>query len=181
MGLGFGGPCLEKDLRALIGLAATDGSQTQLLQAVLDRNTNQVGEIISKLKQLVGFPLYQKKVVAVLGLSFKAGTNYVRNSAALKVIERLVKEGAVVRAYDPVVSLDSQTLGCLAVSCDEAYEAVDYADAVMILTDWACFKDLDYREVKNRMAFPRIVDASNLLDPQSVRELGFEYAGVGYQ
>ena len=100
-GIGFGGPCLEKDLRALIKIAEGNGYEPQLLRAVLERNERQVGEVIGKLKEHIGYLLY-KKIIAVWGLSFKAGTNDVRNSPALKVIDWLEKEGATVRAHDPV-------------------------------------------------------------------------------
>ena len=177
-GLGFGGPCLEKDLSALIKIAEGNSYEPHLLKAVLERNERQVGEVIAKLKQMVGYLLY-KKIVAVFGLAFKAGTNDVRNSLAPKVIDWLEKEGAVVRAHDPVAIPEARDLNPDVVYCEDPYEAVRHADALLILTEWPGFGELDYREIKSRMAFPRIVDARNLLDASELRTLGFTYVGIG--
>ena len=177
-GLGFGGPCLEKDLRALIGLGESDGHEPHLLRAVLKRNERQVSEVVAKLKHLVGYPLHQK-TVAVYGLAFKAGTNDVRNSLALKVIDNLTKEGAIVQAHDPVVSLQAESLKSHMACYDDPYRAAQDADALMILTEWPSFNDLDYKKIKAIMACPLIVDGRNLLDASAIRKLGFTYVGIG--
>ena len=177
-GLGFGGPCLEKDLRALISLAESNGHEPQLLKAVLDRNDRQMSEVVAKLKNMVGYPLYQK-TVAAFGLAFKAETNDVRNSLALKVINRLEKEGASIRAHDPVAIPEVNGLGSHLALFDDPYMAVQDADALMILTEWPSFSTLDYQEIKARMASPCIVDARNLLDGAALRGMGFNYVGLG--
>ena len=177
-GLGFGGPCLEKDLRALIKIAEGNGHEPQLLKAVLERNQRQVGEVTTKVKQLCGYLLY-KKIMAVFGLSFKAGANDVRNSLAMRVIDRLEKEGAIVQAHDPASIPEARTHNPNVAYFEDPYEAALHADALLILTEWPSFHGLDYREVKQRMASPYIVDARNLLDPQAMRALGFTYVGVG--
>ena len=177
-GLGFGGPCLEKDLRALLKLAEGNGYDPQLLKAVLERNEKQIGEVIAKVKQQVGDILY-KKVISVYGLAFKAGTNDVRNSLAVKVIERLEQEGAIVRAHDPVAIPDAQALKPRITYCQDPYDTVVGADALLILTEWASFQDLDYSVIMERMASPSIIDARNLLDIEAVRSLGFNYVGIG--
>lgn len=177
-GLGFGGPCLEKDLSALLKIAEGNGYQPQLLKAVLERNHRQIAGVITKLKDLVGYLLY-KKIVTIYGLSFKSETNDVRNSLSLKVIDRLEKEGAIIRAYDPLSIEEARILKPNLEYCEDPYEAARHADALLILTDWACFRDLDYSQIKLRMASPRIVDARNLLDVNSLKELGFTYTGIG--
>lgn len=177
-GLGFGGPCLEKDLRALIEFSENNGHQPHLLKSVLEGNDAQVGEVISKLRQLIGNPL-NGKTVAVFGLTFKAGTNDLRNSPALKAIDLLAKEGVAVRAYDPVVMPESRSSDPLTSYFNDPYETANQANALMILTDWPDFRELDYARIKSKMASPYIVDGRNLLDPESLRTLGFSYVGVG--
>ena len=173
-GPGFGGPCLEKDLRALMTVADSNGYETQLLQAVLDRNQRQIEQVLIKLKGLVGQVL-DGKTVAVFGLAFKAGTNDVRNSMAVKVIDRLEKEGATVRLHDP----QARILSAHAEQCEDPYVAVRDADALLILTEWPFYKELDYQLVKDSMATAQILDTRNLLNSNSMRELGFTYAGMG--
>jgi UDPglucose 6-dehydrogenase len=173
-GLGFGGPCLEKDLRALMTIAEHNGYETQLLRAILQRNEQQIEQVMVKLRKLVGHLLYQK-TVAVFGAAFKAGTDDVRNSLALKVIDRLEREGVVVRVHDPEARIPSLNI----VVCEDPYEAVSNADALLILTEWPCFRELDYREIKARMAHASILDARNLLNAKTLRQLGFTYVGIG--
>ena len=179
-GLGFGGPCLEKDLRAIIKISEGAGYDPRLLRAVLERNERQVGEVVSKLKQLIGYLLY-RKTVAAFGLTFKAGTNDVRNSLALKVIDRLEEEGAIVQAHDPVGVADALAMRPALRCHRDPYEAVRNAEALLVLTEWPSFGELDYKRIKAEMAAPRIVDARNLLDPGTMRDLGFSYIGIGRQ
>ena len=134
--------------------------------------------MVTKLKQLVGQLLY-KKTIAVLGLSFKAGTSDVRNSLALKVIDHLEKDGAIVRAHDPVAIPEVHVLKPDLTYCQDPYEAVEDADALLILTEWPSFKDLDYGRIKALMAGPFVVDGRNLLDPDTMADLGFSYVGIG--
>ena len=177
-GLGFGGPCLEKDLKALMKLAEGNGYEPQLLRAVLERNEKQVVEVIAKLKHQTGQFLYQK-TVAVLGLAFKAGTNDVRNSLSFKVIDRLQQEGALVQAHDPVANSEARAMRPEISYHDDPYEAAHGADALLILTDWPEFSDLDFDVIMAKMSGKNIVDARNMLDVQAVRSLGFNYAGIG--
>jgi UDPglucose 6-dehydrogenase len=174
-GLGFGGPCLEKDLRALMTIAEDNSYETQLLSAILQRNERQLEQVMVKLRKLVGHVLCQK-TVAVFGAAFKAGTDDVRNSLALKVIDRLETEGVAVRVHDPEARIPSLNV----VFCEDPYEAVSDADALLILTEWPCFKELDYREIKTRMAHAAILDARNLLNAEALRQLGFTYVGIGH-
>ena len=177
-GLGFGGPCLEKDLRALIKISEGNGHEPQLLRTVLDRNQRQIGEVVARVKRLTGYLLYRKRL-AVFGLSFKAGTNDVRNSLALKVIDCLEEEGATVIAHDPAAIQDTRAARPNLDCREDPYDTVDGADALLILTEWPAFRDLDYAEIARRMASPGIVDGRNLLDPKTMRSLGFRYVGIG--
>lgn len=177
-GLGFGGPCLEKDLRALIKIAENNHCPVSLLRAVLERNEQQVREVIAKVKQLAGYLLY-KKIITVFGLTFKANTSDIRNSLSLRVIEQLDHEGALVRAYDPVALCEVRSLHPELVLSEDPYEALIHADVLVILTDWPQFLELDYARIKQLMASPCIVDARNLLDPAEMRAYGFRYCSIG--
>lgn len=177
-GLGFGGPCLEKDLRALIHIAESNSYEPRLLRSVLERNEQQLREILAKIKQLTGYLLY-KKIIAVFGLAFKAGTNDVRNSLSLRLIEHLEREGALVRAYDPVAVPEARELLPQVECLEDPYEAVRHADALVIATDWPQFRELDFRRIKDLMAKPCIVDGRNVLPGKPLRQLGFSYLGVG--
>ena len=177
-GAGFGGPCLDKDLRALIKIAEGKGQGAQLLKSVLERNEMQVPEVIAKLKGSLGYLLYQK-TVAVFGLAFKAGTDDVRDSIALKVIDRLRKEGAVVRAHDPLAIPAAQRVLPDVQYCDDPYQAVERADALVLLTEWPEFAELDYERIFRLMTSPVMVDGRNLLEPSEMARLGFRYSSMG--
>lgn len=177
-GIGFGGPCLEKDLKALIKISEDNDHEPLLLKAVLQKNDHQVKEVIAKIKELAGYPLY-KKAIAVLGLAFKAGTNDVRNSLSLRIIHLLKKEGAVLKAYDPRAIPAGQKMEPGIEYCKDPYEAAAQAAVLVILTDWEEFCHLDYRKIKARMASANIVDGKNLLEPRILKELGFTYRGMG--
>ncbi|MEX0926539.1 MAG: UDP-glucose/GDP-mannose dehydrogenase family protein [Dehalococcoidia bacterium] len=179
-GLGFGGPCLEKDLKALIKIAEGVDYEAELLKSVLDRNERQLVDIVSKVTTRAGSTgmLYRKKI-AVLGLSFKAGTNDVRNSLAPKVVERLEKSGALVRAHDPVAIPDARLMWPDVTYCDDPYETTRRADALLVLTEWPQYRELDFARVRDLMAVPNVIDARNHLDRSMLTGLGFSYTGVG--
>jgi UDPglucose 6-dehydrogenase len=175
-GLGFGGPCLEKDLRALIRIAEETRYEPRLLRAILERNDQQIREIVAKIKESVGYLLY-RRIIAVFGLTFKAGTDDVRNSLSLRLIKELEREGAIVRAYDPLATADGARP--VESSVSDPYETVAGADVLVIATDWPEFRELQYGRIRSGMGQPSIVDARNLLDAQALRALGFRYVGVG--
>jgi|Deesub1362A_J573_1020465.scaffolds.fasta_scaffold00470_4 UDPglucose 6-dehydrogenase len=177
-GIGFGGPCLEKDLKALIKIAEASGYEPGLLRAVLEKNEYQVRQVIAKLKELVGYLLY-RKVIAVFGLAFKPGTNDVRTSLSLRVIDLLLREGAIVRAHDPLAIPEAKAFEPRVEYCEDFYEAVRDADAVLILTGWPEYRDLDWQRIKGLMAAPNLVDGRNLLEGREPVDIGFAYRGVG--
>jgi UDPglucose 6-dehydrogenase len=177
-GIGFGGPCLEKDLRALIKIAEGDSYVPRLFQAVIDRNDDQIWTVISKLKRLTGDDL-RGMHLAVLGLSFKAGTKDVRNSLSIKIVERLERDGALIQAHDPSANDEARPILPHVQYFDDPYDAVQDADGLLILTRWPSFQDLDFSRIKTLMKSPNIVDGWNLLDPRSLAGLGFSYLGVG--
>jgi len=177
-GPGFGGACLPKDTSALLRTAEEYGYDFSLLRGVLDVNERQRDHIVDQIRTAVGGDLGGRRV-AVLGLTFKANTDDLRDSPSLSIAEELVQAGADVRAFDPVAGEAAGALvPGLGVATD-AYDAATDAEVLALLTEWDQFRWLDYTRVAAAMAVPRVVDARNLLDPAAMRRLGFAYQGVG--
>jgi UDPglucose 6-dehydrogenase len=176
-GIGFGGSCFPKDVSALKQLAGNSGYHFQLLTAVIEVNELQKRRVVSKLKKhldsLVG------KKVALLGLAFKPHTDDMREASSVVLAARLQGEGAIVRAYDPVAEERAGELLTGVEMCDSALDAVEGADAAVIVTEWPEFGELDLSEVKRRMANPVIVDGRNMLEADAVKRAGFVYEGIG--
>ena len=177
-GPGFGGACLPKDTAALLHTAAQFDYDFSLLRGVLDVNERQREHMIDVIRTMAGGDLRGKRI-AVLGLTFKANTDDLRDSPAMTITSDLLNEGASVCAYDPVAGETAVgELAGLEISAD-AYDACDGANVLAILTEWDQFRWLDYTRVVKAMAEPKVVDARNLLDPAAMRRLGFTYQGVG--
>jgi UDPglucose 6-dehydrogenase len=176
-GIGYGGSCFGKDVSALKQLAANTGYHFQLLNAVVEVNELQKRRVVGKLKRHLG-SLVGKKV-AMLGLSFKPKTDDMRDAASLVLAARLEGEGVKVRAYDPVSEPRARELLPGVQMCDSAMEALDGADAVVLVTAWPEFAELDWSEAASRMANPLLVDGRNFLDPESLRRAGFDYEAIG--
>jgi UDPglucose 6-dehydrogenase len=174
-GPGFGGSCLPKDCRALINVAAEQGYDFGLLRGVLDVNDEQHRVITGKLERLVGG--LAGRTIGVWGLAFKPNTDDVRDSPSLAVIRDLLTRGAKVRAYDPAVDPGRTFDGV--ERAPGAIEAVEGADALLLLTEWNEFRWLDFARVHEVMNGSVVVDARNFLDPHMLRQLGFTYEGVG--
>jgi len=175
-GLGWGGSCFPKDSLALKQLASNSGYHFQLLSAVIEVNELQKRRVIGKLKRHLG-SLPGKKV-ALLGLPFKPDTDDMREAPSIVIASRLLAEGVEVRAWDPVVS-DLKALPRGVELASSVLDAVDGADAAVIVTEWPELAALARTEVREAMANPLIVDGRNLLDPAAVRAEGFVYEGVG--
>jgi UDPglucose 6-dehydrogenase len=176
-GVGYGGSCFPKDVKALAYMAATHGTHPQLLNAVMEINDFQRKHILLKLVDLLG--TLQDRVVGVLGLAFKENTDDIRESPALSIARQLAARGATVRAYDPVAMDNAARVLPNVAMCASAYEVADGADAVVIATPWNEFKNLDLTRVRNSMRIPNMVDARNMYDPEEMWKLGFNYRGVG--
>ncbi len=176
-GLGWGGSCFPKDVKALAHMAVLHGTQPQLLQAVMDINRNQRRRVVLKLrKALSGL---EDRVIGVLGISFKPNTDDIREAPALEVIHLLRNEGAHVKAYDPqAMENAAQTLTRVEL-CENPYDVARGADALVLVTEWNEFKALDFERLREIMRTPLIVDGRNLWDPEIVRGLGFTYIGIG--
>src|SRR5919199_264948 len=177
-GVGFGGSCFPKDVQALKQLAGNSGYHFQLLTAVVEVNELQKRRTIGKLQKHLG-PLPGKEI-ALLGVAFKPNTDDVREATSLVLAGRLAGEGANVRAYDPVAGRKAEDMLAGARIADSALEAVDGADAVVLVTEWPEFAELDWTgDGKGRMRVPLVVDGRNFLDRDELVEAGFTYEGIG--
>jgi UDPglucose 6-dehydrogenase len=180
-GVGFGGPCLPKDLRALISIGEECGVDVRLLRAVEEINARRIGRLMRKLAQALW--VLRGKTVGVLGLAFKPGTDDIRGAVSLDVVERLREEGVSLRLHDPCATENMRRLvpedPPRLVYCSSPYEAVEGAHALVLLTEWDEYREMELRRVADLMETHCIVDGRNVFDPAAARALGFEYAGMG--
>ncbi len=176
-GPGYGGSCFPKDTRALTTVADQFGVETRIVDAVIEANDRQREMMIPKIERLVG-DLAGKRI-GILGLSFKPETDDMRESPAIEIITELTRRGARVKAFDPVAMDEARhSLPDIEYASDE-YAAIDGADALVIITEWNQFRALDMAKVKELLSAPKVVDLRNIYEPEDMRELGFEYIGVG--
>jgi UDPglucose 6-dehydrogenase len=179
-GPGWGGSCLPKDTAALVAISNSAGYDVSIVRGAITGNEDQMRRVVAKVAVAAGGAL-NGTTIAALGLSFKANTGDRRGSPAISITRMLVEEGATVRAFDPTISSEDASeddLSHLTV-CDSAYEAVEGAHAIALLTEWAEFRWLDYTRIRSLVATPAIVDARNLLDSGKLHRLGFTYSGIG--
>jgi UDPglucose 6-dehydrogenase len=179
-GPGWGGSCFPKDSVALVRIAEDAGYNFELLKGVIAVNDQQFRLLADRIADLAGGSL-DRAVVAVWGLTFKAGTDDLRSSPAISVVEQLLARGATVRAYDPTVtkSLPDHFAHLAIDVCEDPYAACAGATVLTVLTEWDEFRWLDFAKVAGTMAAPVILDARNLLDPATLRRRGFTYQGLG--
>jgi UDPglucose 6-dehydrogenase len=176
-GIGYGGSCFPKDVKALKMLAGNSGYHFQLLNAVIEVNELQKRRVVSKLQRHLGSLLGKR--VALLGLAFKPDTDDMREASSLVLAARLEGEGAEVVAYDPVAAEAARSLLGEVEFRDSALDALEGADAAVLVTEWPEFAQLDWAEAAARMTRPLLVDGRNFLDANQLREAGFEYEGIG--
>lgn len=176
-GPGYGGSCFPKDTRALIKIASDHGVDLEIVNAAVSANTKQLAIMTEKVKTALG-DLKGKKV-AVLGLSFKPNTDDIREAPAIDIIEALQKEGCAVRAYDPVAMDNAKAVLKNVEFCEDAYDACKGSDALLIVTEWNQFRNLDLGRIKGLLNTPVFFDLRNIYDPQKVKSEGFKYIAVG--
>jgi UDPglucose 6-dehydrogenase len=172
-GIGWGGSCFPKDSLALKQLAANSGYHFHLMNAVIEVNELQKRRVLQKLQRHLGG--LRGKSIALLGLAFKPNTDDMREAPSLVLASRLLAEGAEVRGWDPIARPDLQGV----TLCSTPLEAVTGADAAVIVTEWPQLLEFPSEETRRAMRHPLIVDGRNLLDPETVRALGFAYEGTG--
>jgi len=180
-GIGFGGYCFPKDLRAFMYLAREHGVDCGLLKEVENINLQRTAVFLKKIRDAVW--VLQGKNLAVLGLAFKGGTDDIRESPALRIIKALLEDGARLRVYDPqameAMRRELPEQGERMEYCSSALEAAQKAEALLLLTDWDEFRKLDLAQLREAMQVPVIIDGRNLLNPETVRAAGFEYVDMG--
>jgi UDPglucose 6-dehydrogenase len=189
-GPGYGGSCLPKDTRALLKIAEEHGVELGVVDAVVKANEKQRESMIKKIKGAMG--MLKGKTIAILGLSFKPNTDDIRDAPSLHIIKRLLKEGTKIRAYDPIIrsgefmvkgielmgegrALSSKLLKY----CKDPYEAAKDAHAVVIVTEWNQFRNLELDRLKTLLKEPYFFDLRNIYEPQRLKEMGFKYFCVG--
>src|SRR5687767_561142 len=176
-GPGFGGSCFPKDTQALASVAQQFGRDSLIVDAVIEVNRRQRQAMVPKIEKLVGD--VAGKTIAVLGLAFKPETDDMREAPAIDIINGLIKLGARIRAYDPVAMIESAAVLPEVNYADDEYSAAEGADALVFVTEWNQFRALDMKRIRDLMKSPKIADLRNIYDPKDLRELGFEYVGIG--
>jgi UDPglucose 6-dehydrogenase len=177
-GLGYGGSCFPKDVKALIRTGKDRAVELRVASAVDQANEAQKAILVPRVEAHLGG--LAGKTVALWGLAFKPRTDDMREAPALAVVEALVAKGARVRAYDPKAGdVARRLLGDKLTLCGRSYEAVEGADALIVVTEWAEFREPDFGRIRSLMKRPAIFDGRNIYNPQTLRELGFHYEGIG--
>jgi UDPglucose 6-dehydrogenase len=176
-GIGFGGSCFPKDVNALKQLAGNSGYHFQLLNAVIEVNELQKRRVIGKLLKHLGTLVGQS--ICLLGLAFKPNTDDMREASSLVLSARLQADGAKVRVYDPIAEKEARTLIRGVYFATDALDAVDGADAVVLVTEWDEFVALDWSQVAERMSGKLVLDGRNALDADAIRAAGLTYEGIG--
>jgi UDPglucose 6-dehydrogenase len=177
-GIGYGGSCFPKDVSAFCTVARDCGSDFALLDEVVRINNDQRQRFLRKIRSALW--TLKGKRLGVLGLAFKGGTDDIRESPAISVIESLLEEGSFISAYDPAaMKRASEVLPASVRFTDSPYEAACGADALLVLTEWQDFRDLDLIRLRDTLRYPILIDGRNLYDPQLMEKLGFTYLSVG--
>jgi UDPglucose 6-dehydrogenase len=177
-GVGWGGSCFPKDVKALAYMAETEGRHPHLLHAVMDINEDQRYAPIRKLFALLNNELHGK-TIGILGLSFKPNTDDMREAPSIDIIHHLLANGVQVRAYDPVAMQNAKPLLPEVEMMENSYALAEGADALILVTEWNEFKNLDLGYIKTLMNQPVLIDGRNIYEPHLIRDLGFQYLGIG--
>jgi len=176
-GLGWGGSCFPKDVRALAHMARANGLTPRLLDAVLEINHARRHRAVEKVSQALGG--LQGKIIGLLGLAFKPNTDDMREAPSLDLAQAFLLGGATVRGYDPVAMENARRLLPAVTFCPDPYSLAENCDALVVVTDWNEFKHLDLERVHAAMRQPVILDGRNIYNPAEMRALGFTYIGMG--
>lgn len=182
-GLGYGGSCFPKDIRALAKIGEDLGVNMNLLREADRINLDRIDSFVEKAKKALW--ILKDKKIAVLGLAFKPETDDIREASSIKIIKKFLDEGSFLRLYDPKAMENMREIfpekSPQISYVKSPYEAVKEANALLIITEWDEFKELDLKKIKEVMDNPIIIDGRNVYDPSEVRELGFEYYSIGRQ
>ncbi len=177
-GVGWGGSCFPKDVKALINMAANTGCHPQLLRSVVEINNDQRRQVLIRLQEILGN--LRDKEIGILGLAFKPNTDDMRDAPSIDIIRLLASQGARIRGYDPVsMEVAKKALGNLITFCNSPAEVAEGVDALVVATEWNEFKQLDMAAIKESMRQPVLIDGRNVYEPEKMKELGFTYRGIG--
>jgi UDPglucose 6-dehydrogenase len=176
-GIGYGGSCFPKDVKALAYMASVQGRNPQLLQAVMDINEDRRRMVIEHIESLAG--KLEQKEIGLLGLAFKSNTDDMREAPAARIATMLRERGAQVRAYDPVAMEAGARILPDVRMCRDPYELAEGVDALVVVTDWNEFKQLDLARIQKLMRQPNLIDGRNIYEPEEMKRLGFHYRGIG--
>jgi UDPglucose 6-dehydrogenase len=176
-GVGYGGSCFPKDVKALAHMASMAGAHPQLLRAVMEINRDMRRLVLQKVRAELGS--LEDRVIGVLGLAFKPNTDDLREAPAIEIIHLLQSEGARVKAYDPAAGEAARTILPGVTMCSDAYQVAEGADALLLLTPWSEFRRLDLDQIRKNMQYPLLVDGRNLYDPREMVRRGFVYQAIG--
>ena len=177
-GPGFGGSCFPKDTAAFVRIAEEAGAPSAIVDAVLRTNTVRKAAMVDKIVQACGGSV-AGKTVAVLGVTFKPNTDDVRESPSLVILPGLMERGATLRAFDPAGMAEARALLDGVVWCNDSYEAMAGADALVILTEWNEFRALDLERARSQLRTPLVVDLRNIYEPAEMASAGFRYVSIG--
>jgi UDPglucose 6-dehydrogenase len=176
-GIGYGGSCLPKDVKALASMAEKYGYHPELLHTVMEINNDQRTLVVDKLRECLG--TLRGQVIGLLGLAFKPNTDDLRDAASLEIARLLLEKGATVRAYDPAAMSRARKLMPELQFKRDAYATARGADGIAVVTEWNEFRHLDLARIRRSMRRPVMVDGRNVYDPRQMQELGFVYRGIG--
>jgi UDPglucose 6-dehydrogenase len=178
-GIGYGGSCFPKDVKALIKTAASNGYQMQILEAVEAVNEKQKSVLFEKLVNRFQGDI-KGKTFAIWGLSFKPNTDDMREAPSLVIIDKILKAGGKVKAFDPIAMPETKhIIGNIIEYSKNEYEALENSDALLIVTEWTDFRSPDFEKIKKALINPIVFDGRNIYDSKELNELGFEHYGIG--
>jgi UDPglucose 6-dehydrogenase len=176
-GLGYGGSCFPKDVKALAYMAAEKGRHPQLLNAVMEINSDRRPMVVNRLLEMLDD--LNGATVGLLGLSFKPNTDDMRDAPAIDIAESLLAQGAKVRAFDPVAMNVARPMLPGVVMAEDPYSMAEGCDALVVVTEWNEFKHLDLDRIRSSMKQPVLFDGRNIYEPEKLRNLGFKYRAFG--
>ena len=177
-GPGFGGSCFPKDARALVGMAQAAGAPTRIVESVIEANESRKRAMAGKIIDGCGGTV-AGLTIAVLGLTFKPNTDDMREAPSLEIVPALSEAGATVRVYDPEGMEEARALFGEATCCADAYQTIEGADALVIITEWNEFRALDLQKVKRLLRRPLVVDLRNIYEPAEMAAVGLNYISIG--
>jgi UDPglucose 6-dehydrogenase len=177
-GVGYGGSCFPKDVRALLKSSMDHGYDFAILRAVEDVNTRQKSRLVAKMRKHFGD--LKGRVIAIWGLAFKPRTDDMREAPSIAIIEELLAQGATINAYDPEAARTARGIfGARITICEKSYDALVGADALVVVTEWNEFREPDFEKMRQILKSPVVFDGRNIYAPAQMRALGFSYFSIG--